>query len=63
MHIQSTNNVLISLSPSEIETIIDALDSDWHEWRIENAGVLLAQFKQLKERLSNQDTDVIDDSV
>lgn len=63
MQVMGTDYVLLSLNRSEIETIISALEDDWNHWSIKEAGVLLAQFEQLKEKLSKQDADVKDDSV
>lgn len=63
MYVHSTSNVLVSLSASDIETIISALETDWNEWRIDKAGILLAQFQQLKSDLSEQITDVSNDSI
>lgn len=62
MHVHSTNNVLVSLSQSEIETIISALEDDWNHWSIKEAGVLLAQFEQLKENMLKQVTNIKNDS-
>lgn len=61
MHIQGTDYALVALNLSEIETIISALESDWYNWSIEEAGILLSQFKQLKKQLE-QSTKFINDS-
>lgn len=63
MHVHSTNNVLVSLSASDIETIISALETDWNEWKIQSAGILLSQFQQLKGDLAEQITDISNDSI
>lgn len=63
MHIQGTDHVLISLSLSEVETIISALEIDWNEWKTMKAGVLLSQFQDLHSGLTQQQADISNDSV
>ncbi|WP_170145415.1 hypothetical protein [Ammoniphilus oxalaticus] len=55
MKVIETQVSLVALTFDEIETIISALESDFHEWGIEEAGILLGQFKKAKEKLSNKE--------
>ncbi|MEY9979734.1 hypothetical protein [Lysinibacillus sp. RC79] len=63
MYIYDSNYTLIALNKSEIQTIISALETDWNEWSIQEAGVLLSQFEQIKQSLSKQENNFSDDSV
>ena len=63
MHIHGTDYILISLNRSEIDTIIESLETDWQEWNIRKAGVLLSQFEQLKDSLIQKQTDFPNESI
>ncbi len=55
MHIVGKDYLLVALSKSEIETIISALHSDFHECGITNAGILLKQLEKVNESLNEQE--------
>lgn len=63
MHNHCDETILIALNSDEIETIIDALEHEWETWHIRKDGILLKQFKVLKERLNQNTNNLNDDFV